>query len=646
MTDNGTITEESRRYDAFLSYSHSDDTALAADLVATLETIAKPWYRRRALRVFRDKSSLAATAALWSSLRRSLDQSEFLVLLATPAAAKSEGVQREICHWLKTRSSDTILIALAEGTIEWDESVGDFDWERTAALPWELKGSFAEEPLHADLRAFRLQSAARRKNPEFLNAVGDLAAPIRKISKDELLGEQLRQHRRTMRIAWSAAGIFAALTVAVTIASVIAVQQRNEAILQSELSRSRELAAASRALIDQDRRRSIQLALDSLDTADTAEAYEGLLRGMIASHNIIALIGGTTAAAVFDPADRVYWAQGNKIFTWNLDCSEPQSTVATLAFEPERLLVGEDGTRLLAVDGGTFALIAMPGGEVLQQETEPRRAVFDEAVMSDSVFAVAHNVNTVSVWRAADGTQIGTTLRGPLGPVSAMALSSDSRLLATADEAMARRVLLWKIQDDAPEATEVAGVADSVGGLAFIGPDRLLVGTDKLVVYDVSDPRNPIVAFDMSVARRITALAARADGRFVTGHSDGTVIVWQREPDDSLTRLQSYEHDTEIRRVAAPPGTEIFIAVGGATWRMIHPGSPETLLGPSSSGRAAIADLTTSRDGRVLATVDTDGRLSVWRSAIPPLVGHDIEYATAKSMLLSARMNEVLRWTN
>jgi len=47
-------------YDAFISYSQQADRRIAEALQNALHRIAKPWYRLRALRVFRDASSLAA----------------------------------------------------------------------------------------------------------------------------------------------------------------------------------------------------------------------------------------------------------------------------------------------------------------------------------------------------------------------------------------------------------------------------------------------------------------------------------------------------------------------------------------------------------------------------------------------------------
>ena len=86
-------------YDAFVSYSHAADGRLAPALQAGLQSLAKPWYRRRALRVFRDKSSLSASPELWPAIEGALSQAGHFVLVASPEAAASRWVDQEVRWW-------------------------------------------------------------------------------------------------------------------------------------------------------------------------------------------------------------------------------------------------------------------------------------------------------------------------------------------------------------------------------------------------------------------------------------------------------------------------------------------------------------------------------------------------------------------
>src|SRR5215471_13365599 len=133
-------------YDAFISYSHAQDKPIAAALQSVLQRLGKPWYRRRALRLFRDDTSLSATPHLWPSIEQALGQSRFLLLLASPEAAASPWVGKEVAYWLAHNAADTLLIALTDGTLTWDNAAGDFDWSAATPLPAALKGAFASEP--------------------------------------------------------------------------------------------------------------------------------------------------------------------------------------------------------------------------------------------------------------------------------------------------------------------------------------------------------------------------------------------------------------------------------------------------------------------------------------------------------------------
>jgi MTH538 TIR-like domain (DUF1863) len=86
------------KYDAFVSYSHAKDAVLASALQSILQKLGKAWYQRRILRVFRDDTSLSATPHLWPSIQDALDQSRFLIIVASPEAAKSQWVAKELGH--------------------------------------------------------------------------------------------------------------------------------------------------------------------------------------------------------------------------------------------------------------------------------------------------------------------------------------------------------------------------------------------------------------------------------------------------------------------------------------------------------------------------------------------------------------------
>ena len=74
-------------YNAFISYSHAADGNLAPALQAGLEKFAKPWYKIRNLNIFRDEASLSASPHLWLNIQQALEQSEYLIYMASPVSA-------------------------------------------------------------------------------------------------------------------------------------------------------------------------------------------------------------------------------------------------------------------------------------------------------------------------------------------------------------------------------------------------------------------------------------------------------------------------------------------------------------------------------------------------------------------------------
>lgn len=225
-------------YDAFISYSHAKDKAVAAVLQSVIQTLGKPWYKLRALRVFRDDTSLSATPHLWLSIEQALNQSRHLILLTSPEAAASVWVAKEVEYWLQHRSIDTLLIGVTDGELRWDETAGDFTGDAAVPLPAVLRGRFAAEPKWVDLRAFR--AGATRRDIRLMELAADFAAVVRKIPKEDLLSQEVRQQRRALTLAWSAA---ACLSVLVALAT----WQWREAVAQRSRAESTLLAATRNA---------------------------------------------------------------------------------------------------------------------------------------------------------------------------------------------------------------------------------------------------------------------------------------------------------------------------------------------------------------------------------------------------------------
>ena len=231
-------------HDAFISYSHSVDSRLAAALEHGLERLARPWNRLRAMSVFRDESELGAADHLWARIANHLDNSRFFIVLACPEAAASKWVNREVSHWCDTRGTEGLVVIWTGGTLVWNDDVQDFTSDSTAG-PDALRGRFVGVPLYIDLVWARDAVELGLRHTEFRAAVVHVASPIHGKPPEELEGEDIRLHRRARRLARSAVGALVALTIVAGAAAVVAVSSAQRADRRTREAVARQVGLAS-----------------------------------------------------------------------------------------------------------------------------------------------------------------------------------------------------------------------------------------------------------------------------------------------------------------------------------------------------------------------------------------------------------------
>jgi tetratricopeptide (TPR) repeat protein len=186
--------------------------------------------------LFRDDVSLSATPHLWPTIETAFGQSRFFILLASPEAATSDRVAKELAWWLCNRTVDTLLVALTAGELDWDPAASDFRWAETIPLPRVLRHHFAHEPRWIDLRRFRDSPAPR--DTHFLELAANFAAAIHGRPREDLLSEELQQQRRALTLAWSASTLLALLVAVATWQWQVA--ERERAMAQRNLDAAKQ----------------------------------------------------------------------------------------------------------------------------------------------------------------------------------------------------------------------------------------------------------------------------------------------------------------------------------------------------------------------------------------------------------------------
>jgi WD40 repeat protein len=601
-------------YDAFLSYSRAADEGVARALQRGLQRFTKPWYRTRALRVFLDDSSLSANPGLWPSLQQALDASRFFVLLASPESAASPWVRREITYWLTCHPVDQLLIALTAGDVVWDRAAGGFDQDASSALAPALHGRFAEEPRHVDLRWARTADDLSLSHHRFAQAVADLAAPMHGRPKDELFGEDVVQHRRTVRIATLAAVGLAALAVVAVAAGIVAVQQRDAARAQQRVAVSRQLAAEASMELERQPDRALLLSLESLAVQPALHGRDALLTSLqrVSAARAYLDNGPPVLSLAYHP-DGTLLATGHDDGTvrlWDVAQNRPltdpigghELLVEALAFSP-------DGDLLAAVsrDGAVVLREPRSGGAVVRQLGD---SVLGLAFSPDgSRLATGDSVGEIRFWDVATGRPVG----GPVevdGRVHRMAWSPAGAPVAvvTTDGAVT-------LVD--PGTGEVVGrpatrTGSAVRSVAFDRNGTSLAlgdvdGTiDRFDLVEGGRLGEPIAAH----AGAVLSLASLPTAGFLaSAGGDGTAVVWD------LARGEPYAvyrgHGDEVRAVAVRPDGEQ-VATGGFDGGLVLWQPEDRLVTPITSNEQGLVDVAASGDASRLVFGYASGDVFVW----------------------------------
>lgn len=260
--------EPSYRYKAFFSYNKQADGQLSPVVQQSLQTFGKPWYRKRSFEIFRDETGLNMTHDLWGGIEEELNNSEQFVLFASPEAAVSRWVIKEVVWWLHNRSIKTLHIVLTAGLIEWDHDKDHINIELTTSLPQELMDVLNEEPLYLDLRWAKNKEQLTLDRSKFRSAIRHLSATLIGKTPEEVYSEEARVLRRNLLTAGGAIVLLIALFITTLISRHNTRLQKIEADRRSMIAQARYLASESLSQHETNHSLSMLLGLESLRATD------------------------------------------------------------------------------------------------------------------------------------------------------------------------------------------------------------------------------------------------------------------------------------------------------------------------------------------------------------------------------------------
>ena len=489
------------------------------------------------------------TPSLWSSIQAALDSSDYFVLLASPQAARSHWVNREVEYWIDRKSPDRILPVLTDGHWQWDPVLGDFT-EDSTAVPATLRGAFADEPLFLDLRWARDDQQLDLRHSRFRNAIAQLAAPMHGLSTDELEGEDIRQHRRALRLRVAALAALAVLAFATMLTGVLAMRNaaRANASAQEAQLQHQEASAQrnSAAWYAEEAGRQQKAAEEQQARAKTARTEAENQERLARTQHGIANRASADAARQLSKASRTA-----KLAREQQRLAVRQTALATESAramreqqqrvkEQQRLLVEQE--RLTAearaeageqqrLAGENEQRAATAGAEADRQlRIAIGRRLFNEAQATlDDDPRTAHPAARgiepgAEAGRTLASLTTSTNFAGSLPDVTAVAYGRKN-VLATVDSA--GTASLWKVADRAnPVRLATLRSDGSTSALAFSPTGRILAvaaSPGRVSLWDVTNPARPVPAGTLSALDEVFSMTFSPDGQTlvtVSQHED------------------------------------------------------------------------------------------------------------------------------
>ncbi len=669
------------RYRAFISYSHADQAA-AIDLHVKLERYVLPSavravggglsYGRQPLRpIFRDEAELVPGQDLPGRIRDALEGSQYLVVVCSPNAARSEWVAREIEDFIALGRREFILSVVIEGEPNATERGLDPSLE---CMP---------EPLRRPLPAAAPAMAAGHNEQLWVDWRGDkrddrvmflrvVAALLSLRSLDELIRRDERDRRRRTQIRWMAAA--AALIIVACISAFYLLGLRDEAIRRSGTLAT--LAEAALAESDPERAgRYALLGMAGFDRPligfDPREAESALLRATLGSRRdgaptplpeagpgrwgMIASTGRTVLrmsddgeVQTFDMETGVALGQLLKVDpdALSLDVSPDRQLLAVATssaagyvlslIELASGLVVADGmvgsaheapTMVFSPDGGQLAVISgfHDGGgaiDLWDLQTRSRREFassyqlpYKVAFSADGRYIASSGAGGVQLWDRTSLAAIGPSIaEGDTGGNAgfAVAFSPDSRMLLIGSTS--GNVTLHPLDGSQAGAAE-AGM--SVVGVEF-SPDGHAVAAlrddGSTAIWEVEPFTGSLYFGERTIIPRSEDFAFAADGKSLLSARVDRIDRWRLTPAqrNRLFWLPGTIAD-EIADVAvAGNGREVAAAVRGQSGLRIV--TYRLGWAPAPTANYALAQ-DTATSGSAEIDISADGRRIVSVSA-------------------------------
>jgi len=604
-------------YRAFISYS-SEDQAQAARLHRALETYRVPrgiaadvGPDRRLGRFFRDDDEIGATANIGESVRAAIRGAESLVVLCSPAAAKSAWVNAEILHFRRTGRGDRIFAVIIDGV----PNSGD---PATECYPPALRirpeppedSDTATEPTGAGSMPMEPLGLYFRREP-FARLQTRLVAGLLGIPFDALWQrEQRRQRRRRLIVA--GLGLFVLGLGAAAIfqyRSAREEQRRNAALERKHLvDRLEELEQRSTFLANQaaDQDDPVVAALLALETWNFEDPRpESSLAPFLAAEG---------------PRERIArleskgWGEGLENPSHVFASAEVRRNVAR-AREVGYLKYWRDSVQVamasagdvvaLGYENGFYTAVRLADGRRLG-DGQHREYVSHLFFSDDDALLVSVSDEKIE---ALDLTTGATAYSRPIRAILDAVASPDRARIAVLDEDRGVEIVdlrTGEVEREVPIPGRASEIAWTARGEVLVAADEVLYLS---FVGDLENRQGKKISFDHGIEKVVTqagvnALAVLEDG--------GRITVFSAQPERGVVRLSQDEISFATEAVLRDDVDRLYVDQREevVVWDL----ASATRVPITQCEAGFVDSLVVSSSHRFLAAGTRDGVICVWNT--------------------------------
>jgi WD40 repeat protein len=641
-------TPEAEHFDVFISYSHRD-RELAVRLRDSLVASGKG--------VWLDEVGIRGGTRWRPELERAIEHSYVFVFLVSPASIASKECQAELAHALRlgkrllpVRAAETPIGSLPPALAEiqliparelfethFDASLEtliteieiDRDWVREHT-EWAEKAVEWERENHN--RAYLLSGSELELAEGFRARAAGKRPQLSKLQNEYIDASRASATRRLRRLSGS---VSIALVVAIGL-SIFALIQRQDAVNQSRVARSGQLAAESVLHLSTDPQLSLLLADAASRTHQTPAALDALRRALPSNDLVRTLaVSGDT-----QPLNDAQWSpDGLQVLTasedgygrvWDVSTGKvvrrfPMSTYYTqgASFDgrgDKVMTWGPGGIKVWSLSDPSAQPVSIPdptGGKLEGAAIDPAGRVV--------AATPGPGEGTLALWDAVTGRRLHA-LAGVGSRYPRFAMGSDvefganGRLMASTLQGVS--AVVWDVRSGRPVMSVTGPSHTEFIQSAAISPDgsRLLTSNGNIQTEGGSSSQ----VWNIRSHRRLAnvnggyASWSPGGGYISTNSGDGTTRVWRANTGRLISQLKASSPLSGMAVFGPDVGGDIGLIAtgslnGGAIiWNALA-GTQVAVL-QTSSGEVVPAGF--SHDGSRVLTYSSDGAARVWETGI------------------------------